>query len=126
MPRFKDNDFSERRAIASNAKKAMLERFRARPSEEDPAAIERKAARLATSQAREARVKAREAARRAETERLAVALKAREEEAARLVLEQAEREAVERRAEADRAVSLLAEQKAIRDSRYAARKARRR
>lgn len=115
MPRFKDDDFSERRDTADKAKKAMLERFRARPSK-DPATIERKAAaRLAASQARESRVKARDAA-----------VKEREEKAARLALDQSELEAAESRAEADRKAKLLATQKVARDSRYAARKARQR
>lgn len=126
MPRFTDKDISESRATAASARKAMLERFRARPAENDPAVVERKAARLAVSQAREARVAAREADRRAETERQAAERKVREEEAERMAVEQAEREKMERRAEGDRAVDLLAEQKAARDSRYAARQARRR
>ena len=126
MARFKDNDISERRETAGAAKKAMLERFRARPAKDDPATLERQAARLATSQAREARVKARAEAERAEAERLAAEQKAAEAEAARLAVEAAERAAIERRAEADRAVALLAEQKAARDARYATRKARKR
>jgi hypothetical protein len=124
MPRFTDKDISESRATAANARKAMLARFRARPAEDDPAVVERRAARLAVSQAREARIAAREADRRAEAERQAAELKLREEEAARMALEQAERDKIERRAEGDRALQLLAEQKAARDSRYAARKAR--
>jgi hypothetical protein len=113
MPRFKDDDFAERRKTADKAKSAMLERFRARPSDDDPAVVERKAARQAVIEARAERVKAREAA-----------AKQREEEAARAAREQAEREAAERRAEAERAVELLAAQKAARDARYKARKAR--
>jgi hypothetical protein len=50
----------------------------------------------------------------------------REKEAARLALDQAEREAADRHAESNRTVNLLAKQKAARDSRYAAHKARRR
>jgi membrane protein involved in colicin uptake len=125
MPRFTDKDISESRATAANAKKAMVERFRARPAEDDPVNVERKAARLAVSQARDARIATREAERRADAERQAAEQKVREEEAARMAVEQAERDAVERRAEGDRAVDLLAEQKAARDARYAARKARR-
>jgi hypothetical protein len=125
MPRFKD-DFAESRKTSSEAKQAMLERFRARPSKDDPAIKEREAARIATKLAREARIQAREVARKAEAERLAAELKAREEEAARLAAEKAELEAAERRREADEAVKLLAEQKAARDARYAARRARKR
>ncbi len=126
MPRFSDSNISQRRESAAKAKETLLERFRARPGEDDPATIERKAARLAVSQAHEARIAAREEARRVKAERQALELKTRQEEEARLAEEQAESEATERRAEADRAVELLAEQKAARDARYAARKARRR
>lgn len=126
MPRFDNNDLSQRRETVANAKKAMVERFRARPKDDDPVIQERKAARIAVSKAREERIAAREEARRVEAERQAIELKLREEEAARLAKEQEEREAIERRAEADRAVELLNEQKAARDARYAARKARRR
>ena len=62
MPRFKDDDFSERRNTADKAKKAMVESFRARPSSDDPATAKRNAARLALSEARDSRVKAREEA----------------------------------------------------------------
>lgn len=114
MPRFNDDDFSKRRETSDKARKAMVVRFRARPSKDDPGLGERKAARVAVGRAREARVKAREVAR-----------KTREEESAQLVLDRAERDLADRRAEADRAVNLLAEQKAARDTRYAARKKRR-
>ncbi len=125
MPKFND-DLSERRKDAAAAKRTMLERFRARPAADDPAIMERKAARLVASQERKARTAERAVARRAEMERQAAELKLREEDAARMAAAQAEREIAERRAEGDRAVDLLAEQKAARDSRYAARKARRR
>ena len=71
MAHFKDDDFAQRRDAADKAKKAMLERFRARPGESDPATIEKKAARVAVSDAREARKQLREEA-----------AKTREEEAA--------------------------------------------
>jgi len=126
MPRFKDHNVTERLATANSAKQKLLERFKAQPGDDDPAVIERRAKRLAISQAREARIAEREAAKIAKQEREAAEKKAREEEEARLAIEQAEQEAIERRAEADRAVALLAEQKAARDARYAARKSRRR
>jgi hypothetical protein len=125
MPRFTDHDVSKRLAAAKSAKQELMARFRARPAEDDPAVIERKAARLATSQARAARIAEREAADLARAERQAIEEKVREAEASQLALELAEREAAERRAEADREVALLAEQKIARDARYAARKARR-
>ena len=105
MPRFTENDLSKRREAAASAKKAMLERFRARRASDHPVVVEQKAARLAASQARET-------TRRAKIQRAAAEQQARAEEEARLAREQAESEAAERRAEADRAVALLAEQKA--------------
>jgi uncharacterized protein DUF6481 len=60
----KKDDFSERLSMAAKAKQATLEKFQARPRADDPA-VERQAARLATSQARDARraARAEEAAR---------------------------------------------------------------
>lgn len=126
MPRFKDSNVSERLATANKAKQEMLARFKARPADDDPEVVARRQARLEASQARAARIAEREAAEAARKEREAAEEKIRQEEAARLAAEEAEREAAERRLEADRQVALLAEQKAARDARYAARKARRR
>jgi hypothetical protein len=61
----KNDDFNERLGTAAKAKQATLEKFQARPRADDPAAVERQAARLATSRARDAR----KAARAAETAR---------------------------------------------------------
>ena len=48
MSAFKnDDDFNERLSTAAKAKQALLEKFRARPKADDPAAAERHAARLA-------------------------------------------------------------------------------
>ena len=63
MTAYKDKDFGERLSTAAAARRAMLERFRARPGPDDPAVAERRAARQAVSVAREARVAEREAAR---------------------------------------------------------------
>jgi hypothetical protein len=124
MQPLKDTDISARREAAEKAKQKMLERFRAK--QDDPAAAERKAERLAIAQAREQRQREREERKKAEAERLAAEQKAREDEAARLAAEEAEREAIRKREEGDRAIALLQEQKAARDARYAARKARKR
>ena len=118
MPAFKDN-FSDRLSTAAKARQVMLEKFRAQPKPDDPAVRERIAAQVAVAQAREARIAERKAQR--EAEKLA-----KEAEIKRLAEEAAEHAAAERRAEGDRAVALLAEQKASRDARYAARKARKR
>ena len=48
MNAFKNDNFNDRLAAAANAKKAALERFRAaRPGPDDPAVLERQAARKA-------------------------------------------------------------------------------
>jgi hypothetical protein len=118
MNAHKHDDFNDRNAAAINARKAALEKFRARPGPEDPAVLQRQAERAAIAAAREVRMAEREAARAAEAERLAA------EEAARVAEEQAKQVALaaEKAAEAARAVALAAEQKAARDARYAARK----
>ena len=48
-------DFNERLTTAADAKKALLEKFKARPSFDDPAVAERRAEREALSKAREER-----------------------------------------------------------------------
>ena len=107
-------NFDDRINAAAAAKQALLERFRARPSPDDPAEIERQAALKAIADARDARAAERRAAKEAELQRLAA------EAAARKAAELAAAE------EAKRPAALLAaERKAARDARYAARKARR-
>ena len=123
MPGFKSPDHNQRRTNADEAKKALLEKFRAAPGPGDPAYEQRQAERAAVQAARLARETEREQARKAD--------EARRAEEARLEAErraQAEREAAELAArtaaeEADREAALKAEQKAARDARYAARKA---
>ena len=107
-------NFDDRINAAAAAKQALLERFRARPSPDDPAEIERQAALKAIADARDARAAERRAAKEAELQRLAAEAAARK--AAELAAAQ----------EAKRQAALLeAERKAARDARYAARKARR-
>jgi hypothetical protein len=98
---YKDKGFSERLSTAADARRATLERFRTKPGPDDPAVVERRAARQAISAAREARVAARQAALEAE--------------AARQAAEQADHDAALE----------AADRKAARDARYAAPKARR-
>ena len=103
MPSFKQPTFQERTAIAAKAKAAALEKLRAKPPVDEAALAERRAAALA-----------REAAQQ----------KAREEKRVARELEKAEQAA--RKAEEATANAGLseAEQKAIRDAKYAARKNR--
>ena len=100
MAGFKDQNFNDRRSTSADAKKALLERFRARPAADDPEIQARLAERQKIAEARAARTAEREAAKQAEAERRAA--------------EAAEREA-----------AMEIERKAARDARYAARKARR-
>ena len=116
--------FADRLNTAAKAKQALLERARANDPTKDPAFAARKAERAAAAAAREARIAEQKAQREA-----ALAREAEEKaaaEAARIEAErlEAERIKAEERAEADRLVALAAEQKAARDARYAARKAR--
>jgi hypothetical protein len=115
-------NLQDRQTASAEAKKALLEKFRASPGPDDPAVMQRRAAREAMLAERAARVAQREAAKRAHEAELA-------EQAARAAAaaEQAEREAAELAArlaaeEAEREAALLAEQKAARDERYKARK----
>ena len=119
MSFFKQPDFAERMKAASNAKKTALEKFRDRPTANDPAFAERQAAKGAVRVARDARTAKRKSARAAEK----VA-----QEAARQLSMEAEAAAYEADAQeqAARELALKAEQKVGRDARYAARKARKR
>jgi Family of unknown function (DUF6481) len=117
----KSADFNDRLDAAAAAKKAILERFQARPGPDDPAVKAQHAARQAISDARDVRTAERHAARAADAERQAA-------EHAEKAAERAAREAEERDSAAHiaaRAVALEAERKAQRDARYAARKSRR-
>lgn len=113
----KDKDFNERRDHAAAARKAMLERFKARPPADDPALVAKQAERRAIAEARDQRRAEREALRKAEEERIA---------AEKLAAELAELERLEKLAKerAERQATLLEAQKAARDARYANRKKR--
>jgi hypothetical protein len=120
MDNSRKTNFDDRLSAAANAKKAELEKFRARSGANDPAFAERQAARQAIGVARDARTAGRNASRLAGVAREA------DEKAARDAAEEAEQTArgaeVARQAADD--VALEAERKAARDARYAARKAR--
>lgn len=103
MPSFKQPTFQERTALAAKAKAAALEKLRAKPPVDEAVLAERRAAALA-----------REAAQQ----------KARAEKLAARALEKAQQEALKAEEAAATAGLSEAEQKAIRDARYAARKNR--
>jgi Family of unknown function (DUF6481) len=118
------NNFNERREAADKARQAMLQRFKSKAAV-DPAiearrieeAKMRDAKRAAAEEKRRARVQAER-----EERALAAQLKAEEEAAeAKRLAEEAETKRV---ADAEAAEILAFEQKARRDLRYAARKAR--
>ncbi len=112
MKDYNDRNFNARQAKAVAAKQAMLQRAQ-RPPADDAMVLQRKAERQAIVAAREARSEAK--------------ARAALEQAAREEAEKAEQAALREckaREEADQAVALQAEQKALRDARYAARKKR--
>ncbi|WP_217578384.1 DUF6481 family protein [Mesorhizobium sp. GbtcB19] len=131
MAIYREKDIFERRNAANEAKKALLERFKAKPAADDPVVLARQAERKAILDARaireaeKARLKqeklAREAAEKAEREAAAEAARIAAEEAAAAEAKIREAE------EAERIAFELADEaarKAKRDARYAARKAR--
>jgi hypothetical protein len=116
MKGFQGDRFDQRIRSAAEARKANVERFRARPGADDPEVMARAAERREIAAARQAR-----AARKAEERRIE-----REQAAAEVARQQAAEEAA-RQAQAEldaiAAAEREAEKKAARDARYAARKA---
>jgi hypothetical protein len=113
MSGFKEPSFADRQKAAAQAKQDILNKFRSRPSQDDPGVKQREAERAAAAASR---AKAKEARDAEKAER-----KQREAEAAAA---EAVRMAREKEEEAARLVAAEAEQKAKRDARYAARKGR--
>ncbi|KAB0680222.1 DUF6481 family protein [Aureimonas leprariae] len=110
----KDTDFNERKKAALDAKKALLEKFKAKPDENDPAVQARLAERAARAEAK----RVREEAKRAEAERIRQeedARKAAEAERKRLEEEEARRIEEERQAQLakDPIARMIAEQAAL-------------
>ena len=117
MKGFKEKTFNDRLSAAAEARQAALERFRARPSPDDPAVIKKREERMAIAAARERRDAERKVAKEAEA-----AVRAEQE-----AKEKVEREARERREAIEKVIreaAEAAERKKDRDARYAARKAR--
>jgi hypothetical protein len=120
MSAFKPASFDDRRRAAQSAKKAELEKFRAKTEVDETVLAEREAARREIAAARALRAEKRKAAADEKLAREAVEKAERE---AALKAEEAAREAAAAAA-AERAAALEIERKAARDARYAARKAR--
>ncbi|WP_019904180.1 DUF6481 family protein [Methylobacterium sp. 77] len=121
MSAFDYRNFDDRRKNSASAKQMLLEKFKARPPADDPDMIAKAQARAEVARAREERTREREAARIAAEKQAAAEKRAREE--AELAAQIA-REEEETRLAAERKTIDLAEKKAQRDARYAARKAK--
>ena len=117
MPGFKDPTFADRIEAAAKAKQALLERFKTQPAQDDPERQARIAERqrIANEQAAVKRKRDAEKSARKAAEAEAAAQAARD--AAAAIAQELE---AKKNAEAE----LLAQQKATRDARYAARKKR--
>lgn len=120
---FKGSKFQDRITAAAEARKSLAEKFKARPKDDDPAVVARKAARQEILRARTEReaIREKERAERAAEE-------ARRKEAERIAREERERREAEEREqlqalEAEEKARVEAQKKAERDARYAARKA---
>jgi hypothetical protein len=113
MSGFKEPDFADRQKAARQAKKNLLNKFRAQPGPDDPEVAKRRAERAAVVARREQARLERETAKAEQKRREQEAAAA---EAARLAREQEENAA--------QLAAMEADQKAKRDARYAARKAR--
>ncbi len=131
MAIYREKDIFERRNAANEARKALLERFKAKPAADDPAVLAKQAERKAILEARAIREAEKQKLKQERLAREAAEKAAREaaEEAARLEAEaKAAAEAKLREAEENERIARLladeAERKAKRDARYAARKSR--
>ncbi len=117
----KGSTFNDRRDEAAAAKRALVERFKARPPADDPAVLARAAERKAIADARDKRAAERAVIKAEQDEQRKAQERAMAEAA-----EQARLEAEARLADqAARDEAIRAERKAARDAKYAARKARR-
>lgn len=114
MPPYKAPSFQDRIALADKAKKAALEKLKARPKVDEAELAERRAARLAREEA--------QALERAQALRERAEAKAAADAEAARIAEEARQAAAEKAARL--APLTAAEMKAARDARYAARKAR--
>lgn len=131
MAIYRDQSFAERRDSANAAKKALLDKFKAKPADDDPEVIARRAERKAVLEARAIREaeKAKQKQERLAREAEERARLAAEAEAARIKAEEEAREAarlaaIEEEERLTAQIGLEAAAKAKRDARYAARKAR--
>ncbi len=124
MPAFKGASFQDRQKSTAEAKKALLEKFKARPAADDPAVIAREAERREIVAARAARTAERERQKAEEHAALQARLKIEAEAREAAELAEAERLQLEAEAAIAAKAQLEIEKRAERDARYAARKGR--
>lgn len=121
MSFLKSNDFADRQRNAQAARSLIAEKFKV--ASQIPTSPEKIAARAELVRAREARIAERDAGKKViAAERAEIARKAEAEAAQRRIADEVAALAAQTEEE-ERGLALLAEQKAARDARYAARKA---
>lgn len=126
MKHKEQNDLFERRKSAAEAKAKLLKQFADAPKSDDAAVAARSAERLAIAVDREKRRAERERLRQEENERQLAEAAALREAAEAEEKAKAEAHAVAEKNRIARVIEDQAELKALRDQRYAARKARQR
>jgi hypothetical protein len=122
--RSRTDTFADRLETANKAKQALLDRAREKDPSKDPDFVARQEARAAAAAQREQREAERQAARLAERERKVAEREARKAKQVALAAEQAALEAERINRALRKQTVNLADLKAARDARYAARKAR--
>lgn len=120
----KEPGFAERLQAAAKAKQTQMEKIRATAVANRAQSAERQAAQVETAEARKSRTAERKHANRVAAEQRDARRAAEKAKQARAVMEEAARKDAERIAQAEADAALKRDQKAARDSRYAARKAR--
>ena len=118
--------FAERLQTAAKAKKAQLEKMRASVSADGAQGTERHAGQVEAAAARKARTAERKLSERLAAQDKAALRAAEKARQARAVVEERARKHVEGVAQAEADAALKKDQKAARDAKYAARKARQR
>ena len=122
----KEPDFRERLQTAAKAKKAQAERIRATVPVNDAQSTERHARQVEAAAARKIRAADRKASERVAAQQREALRAAEKIKQAQAVVEANERKRLEGIAQAQADAALKRDQKAARDAKYAARKARQR
>ena len=124
MPK-KEPGFAERLQTAAKAKKAQLEKINAQAPSDGVPSAGGQAAQLEAEAARKMRTAGRKHSDRVGAQEREVQRAAEKDRQAQAAIEQIARKEAERVAQAEAEVALKKDQKAARDAKYAARKARR-